>query len=136
MIINSTNLNNLTAGYKAAYNKAFHDTTSLYQDIATVINSKTATETYAWLGQYPRFREWIGDREFKDMKAHGYSITNKKFEASINVKKEDIEDDQYGVYKPMMEEMGYAAKTHPDELVFSLLAKGTSEACYDGQNFF
>lgn len=136
MLINQTNLNNLTVGYKAAFNKAFHDTDSLYQVIATIINSKTATETYAWLGQYPRFREWVGDREFKDMEAHGYSIVNKKFEASINVKRDDIEDDQYGVYSPMMAEMGYAAKTHPDELVFGLLAKGTSAACYDGNNFF
>lgn len=41
-----------------------------------------------------------------------------------------------GVFKPMFAEMGHAAALHPDELVFGLLAKGTSSLCYDGQNFF
>ena len=36
----------------------------------------------------------------------------------------------------MFEEMGYAAATHPDELVFGLLGQGFSTNCYDGQFFF
>ena len=70
------------------------------------------------------------------MAAHGYTITNRKFESTVGVPREDIEDDSVGVYKPLFEEMGRAAKTHPDELVFALLKAGAATTCYDGQYFF
>ena len=36
----------------------------------------------------------------------------------------------------MFEEMGRAAATHPDELVFETVANGFTEECFDGQPFF
>ena len=70
------------------------------------------------------------------MKVHNYSISNVKYEATEGIKAEYIEDDTYGVLMPKFQDMGYAAATHPDELVFALLATGFSSLCYDGQNFF
>lgn len=55
---------------------------------------------------------------------------------TVGVQRTDIEDDNLGVYTPLLAEMGYAAATHPDELVFGLLGKGVTTPCYDGQNFF
>jgi len=54
----------------------------------------------------------------------------------VGVDRDEIEDDQYGVYKPVFEQLGQDAATHPDELVFELLKNGFSQACYDGQYFF
>jgi len=54
----------------------------------------------------------------------------------VGVPREDIERDNYGVFAPLMQEMGYAAATHPDQLIFKLLADGFTTKCYDGQNFF
>lgn len=104
--------------------------------VATLVPSNTKTETYAWLGQFPRLREWLGDRQVKNLSEGTYTITNKKYEATIAVKRDDIEDDQYGVYSPLFQEMGFAAATHPDELVFGLLAAGFTSKCFDGQYFF
>ena len=81
-------------------------------------------------------REWLGDRQIKNLAAHDYSIKNKKFESSIAIPRDDLDDDTYGVFTPMYEEMGYAAATHPDELVFAMLASGFNTLCYDGQNYF
>jgi len=81
-------------------------------------------------------REWVGPRVAKDIKAHGFSITNLKFESTVSIKREDYADDRYGVFKPMFSEMGHQAKVHRDEMVFSLLKDGDSTVCYDGQNFF
>ena len=47
-----------------------------------------------------------------------------------------MEDDDIGVYAPLFREMGYAAGTHPDEIVFGLLKNGMSGTCYDGKAFF
>ncbi|WP_198401724.1 Mu-like prophage major head subunit gpT family protein [Zobellella denitrificans] len=98
--------------------------------------STTAQENYAWLGEFSRLREWIGDRQINRMKAHDYSIKNKKFEATEGIPADYIEDDTYGVLMPKFADMGYAAATHPDEMVFALLANGFAQKCYDGQFFF
>lgn len=136
MIINQSNLNDLFTGFKAAFNTGFRGATPQWQNIATLVPSTTKQEHYAWLGQFPRLREWVGDRQFKNLASHDYSIKNKKFESTVAVPRDDLEDDSFGVYTPMMQEMGYAAATHPDELVYALLAAGFTTTGYDGQYFF
>ncbi len=37
---------------------------------------------------------------------------------------------------PLMQELGFSAKRHPDQLVFRLLARGRTDKCYDGKPFF
>jgi len=136
MILNKASLGAMFVAFSTAYNERFHSTPSQWEQIATPVPSSGKSNDYGWLGQYPRLREWIGDRQIKSMEAHSYSITNKKFESSVGIPRDDIDDDSYGVFTPLFQEMGFAAKTHPDELVFALLADGFTETCYDGQNFF
>ena len=136
MIINQGNLNNLFTGFKASFNTGVQGVTPHWQRISTLIPSSTREEIYAWLGEFPGLREWIGDRFIKNMASHSYSIRNKDFESTISVKKNDIEDETYGIYAKLFEAMGQAAAVHPDELVFELLKAGFSTTCYDGQYFF
>lgn len=137
-IITPSLLTSLNTGFRKDFQDAFDGmrAQSVYQRIATVVPSSTASNTYGWLGQFPKFREWIGARVIKDMAASGYQITNKSWEATVGVKRTDIEDDAIGVYRPLMAEMGRAAAVFPDELVFELLKAGETTLCYDGQNFF
>lgn len=136
MLINKENLAAMYNGFKAAFVNAFGGVKPVWQQIATLVPSSNKVENYGWLAEFPRLREWVGDRQIKSIAASGYQITNKKFEASVGVQKDDIEDDTYGVMAPLFQEMGYAAATHPDELVFALLAAGFATACFDGQYFF
>ncbi|MGO0632514.1 Mu-like prophage major head subunit gpT family protein [Pseudomonas sp. SAR267] len=136
MIITDSSLHSLFTGFKAAFNQGKEKAQTSWEQIATEVPSSTASNTYGWLGQFPSFREWIGERVLKDISAHGYVIQNKAYESSIVVPRDDIEDDQFGVFGALFEEMGRAATVHPDELVYNLLKKGTSELCYDGKKFF
>lgn len=136
LVINASNLATIYQGFKTAFKNAFGGVTPDWNKIATLVPSTTKTENYGWLAAWPQLREWIGDRQIKSLQAFGYSITNKKFESSIGVPRDDIEDDTYGVFGNMFAEMGYAAATHPDSLVFPLLPAGTATVCYDGQYFF
>ncbi len=130
----------LISALKTGFQKNFQDglqtAESAWNRIATEINSTTASNTYGWLGQFPTFREWVGDRVLKDMAAQGYQIQNKLWESTVGVARTDIEDDNLGIYAPLFTEMGRAAGVQPDELVFALLKAGTTTLCYDGQNFF
>lgn len=136
MILNDQNLAHAFNGFRAVFNDAFASGEAHWDKIAMVVPSTARDEAYGWLGQFPKLREWIGDRVVKDIKAHGFTITNKKFESTLGIRREDYADDRYGVFKPMFAEMGHQAKTHPDELLFELLKNGTTSICYDGQYFF
>ncbi len=126
----------LSQAFKSEFTQAFTGVEPTYRKIAMVVSSKTAMNTYAWLGRFPKFKEWVGERQIEKMAKQAMSIENKKFEATVGVPREDIEDDQYGLYKPMMAEMGHSAGELPDELVWGILPKGKETICYDGQNFF
>lgn len=136
MVINAQNLSMLSMGYSAAFNKAFEESAINYPRVAMVIPSCTKETTYGWLGQMPRMREWIGEREIQNLMAHSYTIENKNYEITVEVPVNDIADDLFGVYMPIFAETGMSAKAHPDELVFDMLGKGFVNPCYDKKPFF
>jgi phage major head subunit gpT-like protein len=136
MLITNDNLAGVFNGFKTSFNKGFEGAKSRYADVAMIATSSAEDETYAWLGQFPKLREWVGERIVRNLMAHGYKIANRKFEDTIAVGRTKIEDDRYGIFDPMFREMGKAAAEYPDELVFFLLGMGFSETCYDGQPFF
>lgn len=126
----------LFTGFRGDFQNGLKSADPQWNKVAMEINSTTKSNTYGWLGKFPAFREWIGDRVIKSMATHGYAITNKTYESTLGVGREDIEDDNLGVYSPLFQEMGRMAELHPDELVYGLLTAGISTLCYDGQNFF
>ncbi len=136
MKISTANLDALRVGFSTAYKTGLDQAPSQYKSVATVIPSSTAENRYGWLGKFPNLREWIGDRVINGMAEHDYSVKNKDWELTVGVGRNDIEDDNLGIYTPMFQEMGQSAAALPDRLVFSLLKAGFSSACYDGQYFF
>ena len=136
MFINAGSIKSLYTGFKTIFNQAFAAETPLWMKVATETKSSTGMETYAWLGHMPGLREWIGDRVIHALAAHGYTIKNKPFESTVGVPRDAIEDDQYGVFGPLISEMGRSSAVHPDVLCFGLLTKGFEQLCYDGQPFF
>lgn len=136
MIINQAALRGLNISYSTAYQKAFDNVSTDYRDLATVVPSSTSEQTYAWLGQLPNLREWVGEREVQNISAYSYTIRNKSFEATIKVPRTAIEDDQYGVYAPLMAGLGASAARHPDKLIYAAMMGGFESLCYDGKPFF
>jgi phage major head subunit gpT-like protein len=104
--------------------------------MAIVAPSGTRENIYAWLGQFPKMREWVGPRVIQNLAAHSFTIKNRLFESTIGVNRNDVEDDTYGLLAPVVMEMGLAAGDHPNELVLSLLGAGFTALCYDGKPFF
>lgn len=136
LTITPANLTLLKQGFNAAFKGAFGAAAPMWDKIAMKVSSSTGEEVYAWLGANTKLREWVGERVYQNLKLHGYTIKNKTFESTVAVPREAIDDDQYGVYTPLMAQMGQDARLHPDELLFGLIALGVSTVCYDGQYFF
>ncbi|WP_119167106.1 Mu-like prophage major head subunit gpT family protein [Algihabitans albus] len=136
MIINRTNLTNLGVGFKTSFQNGLGQAEAQSDRVATTVTSTTGKEEYGWLGKIPNVREWVGDRVVQNMLQHAYTIRNRSWELTIGVDRDDIEDDNLGVYMPMFEEMGRSTAAHREQLVFELLQNGFTELCYDGQPFF
>ena len=136
MLITAGALAALNTGFRGDFNVGLTGYKPIWDKVATRVPSTRSANTYGWLGDWPGLREWIGDRQVKSISESAYQVTNKPFESTVGVKRTAIEDDEFGIYAPMMQSMGQAASEHPDELVFGLLGRGFTEACYDGQNFF
>lgn len=136
MIVNASNLNAIYTNVNLRFKNAQKDAKPLWPNLATKVPSNTREESYAWLDQFPRLREWVGERQISSLTAHGYSIKNRKFESTILIKREDIEDDRLGIFAALFDEMGNSAAVHPDELLFELIRTGFTTQCFDGQYFF
>lgn len=136
MLINRATLASLYTGFSAAFQGAFTGVEPMYSRIATTVPSTTRQNDYGWLGQMPNFREWLGDRVVNSIADHGYSIKNKTYEMTIGVDRDDILDDNLGIYGPMFADMGDGAAKFPDSLVWPLLKAGFDTQCFDGQAFF
>lgn len=126
----------LLTGFKQSFQGGLTSVEPMWQKIATRVPSTTKSNTYGWMNQIPRFSEWTGTRTLANIASSGYSITNKDYEATVQVKATDIEDDELGIYSTLFAELGRGATVFPDELIFALLAAGNTTLCYDGQFFF
>jgi len=136
MIINQQTLQGIYVNLKTIFNQQLEITKTFWEQVATRVPSTTKSNDYKWLGALPTLREWIGERQVKNLSAFSYEVVNKPFEATVAVDRDDIEDDNIGVYKPIIQQLASAAKQHPDELVFTLLKEGFSRKCFDKKSFF
>ena len=136
MLVNKSALTHLFVSMSAIFNNAFDAAPSQWQKIAMLVPSTTAANDYNWLSKIPQMKEWIDEKTVKSLAASDYTIKNKDWEVTIGVDRNDIEDDQLGIYKPQAMMVGESAKRLPDEIVFSLVSNGFVNKCYDGKPFF
>ncbi|MDN3524350.1 Mu-like prophage major head subunit gpT family protein [Halomonas sabkhae] len=137
MDLNSANLQALFKAYKANFQQGFTslgEQGALYEQFCTTVPSTTAVEVYPFLKSLPRLREWIGDRVIHSLEGGDFTIKNRKFELTEGVPRDNIEDDTYGLYAPVMEEFGRSSREHPNELAVEILE--ANPTCYDGQPLF
>lgn len=138
MELNIANMRVLFTGVQTVFQNAFNNYAPqvIYSRIATDTNSTTKEEIYPWLGQSTAFREWLGDRVRQNLAVHDYRIKNRTFENTVSITRESVEDDSYGVFNPMLAQLGKDAVEHPDILTFELLQNAGAALCFDGQPFF
>jgi len=129
-------LDTLKTTLVARWNAGLGMTREDWKQIAKLVASGSKSNTYAWLTQFPAFREWVGARVHKAVQERAYQVTNRKFETTIDVKVDDIEDDEIGQYGTLAESAGQAAIDLKNDLIFQALAAGFASECYDGQYFF
>lgn len=111
---------------------------TIFQDICTRIASNKDTENYRWLGTVPQMREWGSGRQAKGLRSEAYDVANLKYEATLEVDRDELSDDQTGQIMIRIGELAQRAATHKDYLIGQLLENGASAGfnSYDGVTFF
>jgi len=135
MIVNATSLQNVFINLKTTFNKAFDTAPSVWEKIAMLVPSGGSDNQYNWLSSFPRMRKWLGDKAVTSLEAFRYTIVNDDWEATVEVDRNHIEDDNLGIYAPQAQMAGFSAKQLPDEIVLGLANGAFANLCYDGQYF-
>ncbi len=128
----------LTKGLRSEFFNRFEATPAHFKELATRIPSTSDSETYRWLGTVPKMREWGTGRVAKGLRTESYSVENLKYEATIEVDRDEIADDQTGQIRVRVGELAQRAATHKDFLIAQLLSNGGTAGfnSYDGVTFF
>lgn len=123
---------------KTTFNKEYRTSVvdEAWKNLCTEVQSTGNKETYSMLGATPQMSEWLAERVPKLIKEFGFEILNKKYEASIAITEEAIEDDQTGQIMLAIKELASEARRYPGQRAIEVLVNGASGLCYDGQYFF
>lgn len=134
------NIDDVIADAQVAFNVRFESGRNGYNPVhprlASEVPSSSGANAYGFLEDFPEIKEWLNDRQLKELSTRDYILKNKTFESSIKIKREDFEDDDYGKYSMIFEQYGRKAVTFPDKLMFEAMKNGHVSVGIDGQNFF
>jgi phage major head subunit gpT-like protein len=124
----------LNASATALYNDFFQAQTGAWTEIASLLPSTLPTEEYAWLGDLPIMREWTDERRITALREFGFSLTNRKFEMSVGIARELIEDERHGMIKMKIASLAEATNAHYDQILFEAI--NANRTAYDGNTFY
>lgn len=134
MLITPASLQALQTSFSTVFGRAFRAYQTSLSPIAMTVTSSTKTSTYGWMSPLFKMRKWLGPRVVQNLKANAYMIENEPYEATLAVDRDEIEDDQLGLFNPRVENLAAVGAQLPDQLLLeALLANGTG---FDGLAMF
>ncbi len=108
-----------------------------WERFTQVIPSDARIEHYTWMSPSPGLARYKGYRRLGKVEPIRYSVENKEFDASFEVLRRDVEDDQTGGYSLKPKELAARARLFPGRWSLKTLALGTTTGlCFDGTAFF
>lgn len=137
-VVTSDFLAAVYTNFRAVYQNTFEAAQNQeeWMPLVMEIPSTTLTETYEWLGTVPKMREWVDERKLASLGQETFSLTNKHYEATIEVDRDTFEDDRLGVILPRVRQLAMEAARYPRELAMNVIINGTTYTGYDGKALF
>jgi phage major head subunit gpT-like protein len=133
--INDKALQELNEMVDAKWTEAFRAAPqSQLNSLATFYTSNSASNNYAFLEALGGWSEWHGARQFKDIASQDFKVLNKDFESSIKMPKNQLADDQVGMYLDIIPSMVQGWFKKQQALIFDVLT--TNPLAYDGVALF
>lgn len=135
LIIPST-LRDLRTAIDTRYNQAYAATQMLSGGFTTNVPSSARSQHFPVHSKIAKLRKWEGTRVVNGGKSYDYILTNEKYELTLGIPREDIEDDNLGYLSFAIDDIGQQMRLWQDDLIFAALLAGGTDTSYDGVAFF
>lgn len=138
MVITQEVLQGLNTNINVTWQKRFQNAINadVWKTIAMQVDSKNVNEKYAFLGAVPAMRQFKDERVPGSLSGYNYSIDNLKWESTIDVDRDILEDDRTGQIMLWVSGLATKAAQEYTRLMSSTFKLAFSTPAYDGQNFF
>jgi len=131
---------------KKDFQKGVEEADPVASKLYEVVGSTGESNLYGWFEHLPGFKRWVSGqpRSKRNLNAKDYRVPNRRYEDTIAVPVDAVDDDQLAQYRPAIKALGKVGVLLEDELVFDLFnygftgttAEGDDVKAYDGQPWF
>ena len=135
-LVNESGLRALFVALSTTFNDALLAITQDYKTTCMEVPSTGRGMDYAWLTRFPMMRQWIGDKQVKNLALITYYVPNVPYEATIAVDRDDVEDDQLGIYKPQAESLAQTAADLYPNIANHLKNNAFTDPAFDKVPFY
>ena len=140
-VVTASVLSAINDSFQTRFNRARGTVPGFFKKLCMEVPSSSSNNLYGWLADLPAITKIGAAGEYikKRIQTLGYQLTNEKFGNIIEVPREAIEDDQYGMYANIAGMQGQRAGQAPDIELIQLLVKSFSSTKgkdYMGSAFF
>lgn len=132
MIVNKVDVAGLNTLYRAAYDETFATFASLADRLATAIPVTKKTVNLSGIKAFSKLRKWVGPRYHKNLEALAFSVDVEKYEDTVDVGVDDIEDGEAAQFTPAIRQMAQNAAELENELIAQVLQGTHANKGYDG----
>lgn len=137
MQITPSNLDLIFRTAALTYQSALLGSPRVYEQIAMTIPTATRQITEGWLDRMPLLRKWEGARHVHNAVTRARTIIMEPFELTAAISRDDVEDDQFGVFNGLVPMMGESAGKWPDMMIKNFLkTEAATVLGYDGVPVF
>ncbi len=137
MEITQGNLEAVFTGLKATFNEAVQGTENeRINRLMEVVPSTSGAEQYPTATLLGDLEEVLDEVTITNIGTFVQSVPNRTFARIVQVKRNDIADDNIGVYRPGVRQLGRRAALYPLRLAAEVLPAGFTDQWIDGTTIF
>jgi phage major head subunit gpT-like protein len=136
-VVSSDFLSGVLTNFRALFAREFNAAQALqgWQQMAIRMESEGEQNTYEWFGTVPQMQDVSHDVvSLRGLDEYNFSITNKEYQAAIEVSRMALERDRLNLVTPRIQQLAGEAARHPGKLIFDLFEDNPD--AYDETAFF
>ncbi len=139
MEVTAANLAGINKSFQTKFNQARNTAPGFYRQLCMECPSTAQENVYGWLASLPQIGRKTGEYIKRRLQTLGYRLVNETWGGIIELQRESIEDDTYGMFAPTAALWGQRAGQVPDLELIQLLCNAfsaTKGKDYTGGAFF
>ena len=136
--IDTRTLNELSKTVSTLFNKTLSQQESYADKLTMIAPVSTNTVELPFIDDLgDGLREWTRSvKNIEKLSGGKHSVSVKSYEKTIGIRREDIEDDNIGLYSPAIASLADNVRTNNEKIIADLLINGGTNECFDGEAFF